>query len=439
MNKSMTMKPLRKQLLHDRLADQLRASLRDNGRPGQRLESEAVMARNAGVSIVTLRNAMLILEREGLIERSPGRGTFVSAPPEPGTLNQEPSTKNQELSSHLAIYCGGELFSPHPSYFYLGAVSALRRLFTEQNLVSQVYFNHREIEDREVTGPMVEAGDTCPEFTQAVAERRIKAAAFLSGGADCSWSQSLLAQGVPRVGTFGFDVGVTTDWAAMGQLGAQQLVARGCRRLALIAWAGFERLPLATRTDLVGGFCKEIQRLGLTLNEAWIRHDLASDHEGAGWEDLREIWNSGAEKPDGLVVADDMMLDDVARAAAELSIAIPSDLRIVSHVNRGAVYAAPFPVDRLELDPVEFGQTLGKLLLQRLRGETPKESMVLLKHRLVEAMDPAASTGIGDHEFSSASSPLDIGFGRVPDGLYRPGMAGSKSVQDDLGPAVPRR
>ena len=403
MKNSMSMKPLRKQLLHDRLADQLRASIRMNGRPGQRLESEAIMAKNAGVSIVTLRNAMLILEREGLIERSPGRGTFVAAGsgfsvqgsglptgpvgasnPKLGTPNNEPGTTNQERSSHLAIYCGGEAFSSRPSYFHLGTTSALRRFFTEQNLVTQVYFNHREIENRQAEGPMVDAGDTCPEFTQAIADRRVRAAVFLGGDSKCSWNQTLRTQDVPTVGGSDFDSGVTTDWSAMGRLGARQLVARGCRRLALIAWAGYARLPLATRTDLVGAFCNEIQRMGLDVNEKWIRYDLPADATGAGWEDLREIWNAGPEKPDGLIVADDIMFADVVRAVTELDINVPAELRIVSHANRGAVYPAAFPVDRLELDPVEYGRTLGNLLLQRLRGETPAEPMVTLHHRLVE-------------------------------------------------------
>ncbi len=416
----MVIKPVKRQFLHDRIAEQLRASIQTEWQPGQRLESETVLAKSAGVSLVTLRNAMLILEREGLIERTPGRGTFVakgsgfppspsglrragtvqgselptgpvdSSNPKPETPNNEPGTKNQEPLSqkHIAIFCGGEVFSPHPSYFYLGAVSALRRFFTEHNLVSQVYFNHREIEDRDVAGPMVEAGDHCPEFTQAIADHRVSAAAFLSGLGDCTWCQALRAQKAPVVGDIGFDVGVSTDWAAMGSMGARQLVARGCRRLALIAWAGEERLPLATRNDLVGGFCKEIQRMGLTINEAWIRHDLPADREGSGWEDLREIWNACPEKPDGLFVSDDMMLDDVTRAVAELGIDVPTDLRIVSHANRGAAYFEPFPVDRIELDPVEFGRTLGNLLLQRLRGETPREPVITLHHQVVQAGGP---------------------------------------------------
>lgn len=380
MKQSIDMKPMRKQLLHDRIADQLRNSIQSGFRPGQRLESESTLAQQAGVSIVTLRNAMLILEREGLIARSPGRGTFVCAPSPLPTAHCPPPT----VSQHIAIYCGGEAFSARPSYFHLGTISALRRFFTSHNMVTQVYFNHREIENHLVEGPMVETGDTCPEFTQAIAEQRISAAVFLGGDATSSWGKTLLARNIPVVGN-GFDVSVTTDWSTMGSLGARQLVTRGCRRLALIAWAGDARLPLATRTDLVGAFCNEIQRMGLDVNEKWIRHDLPAEELGAGWEDLREIWNASPEKPDGLLVADDIMFADVVQAITELRVNVPEDLKIITHANRGAVYPASFPVDRLELDPVEYGNMTGTLLLQRIRGEMPAEPIVTLHHRLVEA------------------------------------------------------
>ena len=48
-------------------------------RPGTQLPSETVLAELCGVSIGTLRKALAALERERLIERRQGRGTFVPA------------------------------------------------------------------------------------------------------------------------------------------------------------------------------------------------------------------------------------------------------------------------------------------------------------------------------------------------------------------------
>jgi DNA-binding LacI/PurR family transcriptional regulator/DNA-binding transcriptional regulator YhcF (GntR family) len=371
-------KPQRKQLLHDRLADELRDVIKRGHKPGNRLEPESVLAKRAGVSIVTLRNAMLILEREGLIQRTPGRGTFVAE-----KAGEEGSGFRVQGSTHIAIYCGGEVFGPRPSYFHLGAISALRRFFTEQNMVTQTYFNHREIENRQVEGQMVEAGDTCPELTQAIADKRVHAAIFLAGGKDTVWARALTAQAIPFVGTSIFDVGVTTDWIDLGRLGARHLAATGCRRLALLGWACPNQLDKGARNDMVSGFCDEVLRLQLTLNKNWIRHELPPEEDGSGWEEFREVWNASPEKPDGLVITDDILFPDIIRAVTELGIRVPAELKIISHTNRGACYPAPFPVDRLEYDPLEHGRTLGNLLMQQLKGEMPAEPVMTLYHKLV--------------------------------------------------------
>lgn len=60
------------------LADILRAGIsRGDYPPGDRLPSESALAKDHGVSAMTARQAVSVLEEEGLIRRVQGKGTFV--------------------------------------------------------------------------------------------------------------------------------------------------------------------------------------------------------------------------------------------------------------------------------------------------------------------------------------------------------------------------
>lgn len=66
-------------LLYHDLAEQLSERIRSGELPsGSRLPAEREFAESHGVSRVTLRQALALLEREGLIERRRGSGTYVS-------------------------------------------------------------------------------------------------------------------------------------------------------------------------------------------------------------------------------------------------------------------------------------------------------------------------------------------------------------------------
>lgn len=63
---------------YERIADQLRQSIRAGELgPGDRLPPETTLARDHGRSVPTIRDALRLLQEEGLIEKQHGRGNFV--------------------------------------------------------------------------------------------------------------------------------------------------------------------------------------------------------------------------------------------------------------------------------------------------------------------------------------------------------------------------
>src|SRR6266576_1867017 len=66
---------------HQGIADELRARIQHGQlATGARLETQRQLAKHFGVTLMTLRQALEVLEREKLIERRHGLGTFVAAP-----------------------------------------------------------------------------------------------------------------------------------------------------------------------------------------------------------------------------------------------------------------------------------------------------------------------------------------------------------------------
>jgi GntR family transcriptional regulator len=66
---------------YQEIADDLRARIQAGDlTPGARLDTQRQLASRFGVTLMTLRQALEVLEREKLIERRHGLGTFVAAP-----------------------------------------------------------------------------------------------------------------------------------------------------------------------------------------------------------------------------------------------------------------------------------------------------------------------------------------------------------------------
>ncbi|MEU6069578.1 GntR family transcriptional regulator [Streptomyces sp. NPDC047082] len=66
---------------YEEIADDIRRSIREGLRkPGDRLPSEAALAKYYGWSVPTVQNALRLLSEEGLIDKQHGRGNFVRRP-----------------------------------------------------------------------------------------------------------------------------------------------------------------------------------------------------------------------------------------------------------------------------------------------------------------------------------------------------------------------
>jgi DNA-binding LacI/PurR family transcriptional regulator len=324
-----------------------------------------------GVSIPTIRNAVLLLELEGLVQRRQGSGTYVSAPPS---------------ERHVGVAMGiGGFDNPAAYAFHLRTVHRIWERLSEAGWRLKLYaWGPGETDSAQVADA---------EILHAAQTRQLAALVVLRM-LPAPLSQALCDAGVPLTGQDDRSrLRVEFDVNELVRNGLKALLDAGRRRIALLGWGA----PLDYRR--IGDvFRDQAAELGLEARDAWIRDELRPDNPGAGWEEFREIWLADAEKPDGLLVCDDVLYRDAAIAIRELRIRVPDTLMVVTHFNKGTIIPHDFPVTLLEADTEAHADALADGTLAILRGETPPQSRILLEHQVLAAPEVVTINAITRQE-----------------------------------------
>jgi len=376
--------------LGQQVADELRELIGREYRPGDRLPSVEELAARYRVSVVPIREGLLALAHEGLVVRKRRWGTFVA----------EPLADDR----HVAIFCELDNTRPRCSYFFRRVPQALRGFLQAQDIPSRAYIGL-------LTEPEDGAAPTsaCEEFFHDLEGDRFSAVIEFNSDDRLRprLREAIAAKGLAHIPPESIHI----DYFGMLDMGLRRLREVGCRRVATLGVVSGD-LPVAasqTREDILA---RAYRAAGLECHTEWCRGDLDPKLPGAGWDMFREMWVARGEKPDGLLVTDDVLFGDVTKAILAMQIAVPERLHVVTHSNRGSGLFYPFPVDRLETDPDEYAALFAKILADRMRGEvqTPGATAVL-KARLVPASDSEDGGGGGPSEPQNTAT--EMGSGRL--------------------------
>ncbi len=337
--------------LHEKVAAELRKYVVEHCQAGDALPPVRELMKTLGVSHSTLRAAQALLAQEGYLVARHGSGVYVC---------------ERALRRRVAIYSEQDLLQPRVSPHHREVARQLRDFLEAGGVEAEICLGRSQV------GEDVEC-PSCRRFLDDVEAGRLDGVAFVGTATTAEWGQWFSRFPLPSVGGWCRHT-VNIDAQAMMESGVERLVAQGCRRLALLAWG-----------HTADGFAGCLAAHGLEFRPQWCRHDLEPSLPGAGWEEFREIWAAYPEKPDGMVILDDLLADDAAKAIAELRLQVPEQLRLVVLANRGSGLGFPFPATRLEVDPGEVARLLGAMLLDLLDGRPVTQPEQVLPFKVIPA------------------------------------------------------
>lgn len=353
-------------VLHERVARQVLHDSRDLPLASKLEPMRALVVRYA-VSLVTIREALLLLEREGWLELQHGKGCYVR--------------RSQTPDRHIAILVELDILRPGTSPYFLAIVNRLRWLFSQRQQSFRLHIGH-------ATEPEHAYGDpTCHGFLDDVENDHVSGVVAVATLPRHKFLAQLKKRNIPSVGMDlnGFDGTVSLDYRQMVCNGVETLIRQGCRRLAMVG----DCLPGANEGDGENVFERTIRQNGLVYRPEWVRTTLPTSHRGAGWTDFSEVWKANKEKPDGLLINDDMLLSDVDLAIRSMNIQVPQQLKVVLATSRAIPHNASFPLTRLENQPEAMADAMAEMLFDLMARREPVQRHQVFGYQLETTQNAA--------------------------------------------------
>ena len=319
-------------------------------RAGDRLPSEAQLCERFGASRITVAKAIHSLQREGLVHRRPGSGTYV----------QEPKVAERYQFGLLIPQLGStEIFEPI-------CQGIMRAPLAKSHVLIWGYAPGEGETDSDATGKMAE--QLCRqlieqkvsgvffaplEFTddREAANRRI--VDMLTRARVPVVLLDRCLEAYPRRSEFDL-VGIDNQRA--GYTVTEHLWEQGCRRIAF----GARKQSAPTITQRAAGY-----QFALSQAEAGAPKPQVLLGDVSDPAFVREILRTA--RPDGILCGNDLTAARLMRSLLDLGVRIPEEIRMAGFDDVSYSQFLPVPLTTIRQDCSEIGRAALSLMLQRLR------------------------------------------------------------------------
>ena len=320
-------------------------------RPGDRLPSEAQLCERFSASRITVAKAIQALQRDGLVNRRPGSGTYV----------QEVKTSDRHQFGLLIPQLGStEIFEPI-------CQGIMRAPLAKSHVLLWGYAPGEGENDSEETGRMAE--QLCRQFI----DQKVSGVFFapLEYTVDREATNRRIVDMLARANTpvilldrslesypkrSELDL-VGIDNGRAGYVLTQHLWQQGARRIVFVA----RQRSASTIVERIGGYqfaLNEIQSgarprvlLG-DVNDAAFVHSVLAD-----------------DRPDAIICGNDLTAARLMRSLLDQGIHIPEDIRIAGFDDVSYSKFLPVPLTTIRQDCSEIGRAALSLMLGRLQEQ----------------------------------------------------------------------
>lgn len=313
-------------------------------KPGDRLPSSREMSRMWKAPEPTIHSALVPLVKEGLLERTPKVGTFVR--------------KREERLTKVGIYVNGDLWRTPAYAFGRALCNELHKQLDGADMAESVWVDPR---------PRAEQGQSWDELVRAAAERRIQVLIVpVVDLPQIAWLEKLP---IPVVYLTSAKIHnrVAMDMRQWAGDAMEILAGQGCRKVGAICSV---RLPSGDSAEhphqnrsFIAALESSAVRLGLEFRPEWFLRpekdfvDGTMDIPRFGFESMQALWRQ-SERPEGIVVYDDVTASGVLMAVMREQIKVPENLQLVLHRNAEVGLFCPFPAAFMDVHVAEVAAAL---------------------------------------------------------------------------------
>jgi DNA-binding LacI/PurR family transcriptional regulator len=312
--------------------------------PGSRLPTRAELERKFRTSIVTVQRALAKLTEEGFVEARGRNGTFV--------------VEHPPHRCHYALVFPS--YEGHPSWgrYWTALDREAKRLPAAQHRRIVSFYNINGHVDLNDYRRLLEFYET----------RRLAGLIFVTPPNPLKHTPLIRQHLVPRVALMAQPEHNTSalalDQYALIDKAFEHLAARGRKRIALILAPGlqgaFEEYCLAAAA-----------RRGLEIPSYFLQ--IVHQSSPVSARNLLHLLMRGRpdERPDGLFITDDNLVEEASAGIAAAGVRVPEDLEIVAHCNFPWPTPSSLPMRRLGYDARE----ILRLAFTHLDGRRAKKDL----------------------------------------------------------------